>query len=97
MKRRPTVHIVMACTNYEGDRPVQAFANVEAAHLFKVALDAHVLKRPISPAQAVDTPENDAEFEAWDRKTKRWLKLHPAGADFAYYDDFAVIELPYAP
>lgn len=91
------IFLVMACTDYEGDRPVRAFAFRAPAERFKARLDAHVLKPPTPPNEAVDTPENDAEFEAWDQTTKRWLKRHPAGGNFAYYDNFAVIELPYTP
>jgi len=97
MKRKPTIHLLMACTNYESDAPVRAFADATAAATFKDKVDKYHAKRPESPAECIDTPENDVAHEQWWNKLQSWSKRHPAGESNAFRDHFAVVELPYTP
>jgi hypothetical protein len=97
MSRKHTVHVVMACTTYEDNAMVRAFADASAAAAFKAKLDAHESKRPIPPETYSDTPEGNADYDAWDAKEKSWRKRHPAGQAFTTYQEFAVAELPYTP
>ncbi|RSZ35111.1 MULTISPECIES: hypothetical protein [unclassified Variovorax] len=95
MKRQ--IHVVMACTDYEGDRPLRGFAEAGAAAAFKDKLETYSARRPPAPAECVDTPENDAEHEAWWKKLERWRERHPAGKDHSDHNHFEVIGLPYTP
>lgn len=79
------------------DTPLRGYADSGAAAAFKDKLSAYSARRPPAPAESFDTPENDAEFEAWWKKLGRWREPHPTGKDCSDHNHFEVIELPYAP
>lgn len=97
MPRKPVIHVVMACMHYEGDRPVHAFADPEAAEALKKRIDAHTATRPEPPSEILETPENDAEFDRWWKAHQRWCNRHPAGQSNALRDFFTVIKVPFTP
>lgn len=99
MSRTPVVHVLYACTTYEGSTAVRAFADRAAAHALLSACRAHEEKRPNAPDYSVTNPfpGQDEAFDRWDRAFKRWSAKHPAGKDFASFDSFSVQALPFTP
>jgi hypothetical protein len=92
--KKQTVFIVMAQTDYEGADPVRAFLDEAAAEAFAAKCEAHQRKAPQEPATIEDTPENDAEHEAFWEKRQRWAKRHPAGEGNATCNSFPVVGIP---
>lgn len=92
--KRQAVFIVMSCTDYEGSGPVRAFLSEADAEAFAAKCEAHQRKAPQGPTTIEDTPENDAEHEAFWEKRQRWAKRHPAGESSATCDSFQVVSIP---
>lgn len=72
---------------------IKAFLTRGAADAFKKKCDDHEAKRPESPPGFTDplniTDQEEAIFDAWDLKHKKWARRHPA-LGFDYYDCFHV-------
>ena len=97
MNRSPVIHVLYACTDYEGDTAVRAFADKTQADALLAKVEAHMAKKPTPPNAVLDTPENDAEFDRYWAAYERWSKRHPAGQQFATNDSFTVQPLPFTP
>lgn len=87
-----TIYLVMAAWNYEGSAPVRGFTSRERAESLAAQCREHQAIKPPCP-DAIDTPENDAEWEAWYPLNEKWCAEHPAGEGSASADNFIVIEL----
>lgn len=93
-KNKPdSVFVVVAAADYEGSSLVRAFVDKGAADAFAAKCHEYSQKKPEAPP-VEDTPENDAEHEAWWAKHEAWRKSHPAGEDNSSADSFPVMEIP---
>lgn len=91
---KQNVSVVMARTEHEGAAPVRAFLSVHDANEFAEECEAHHRKAPPAPETIDDTLENNAEFEAYWEKLRRWEKRHPAGVGNVACDSFGVACIP---
>ena len=92
------MHLVIGNTDYEGFTTIRAFKSKARAKALCDRCVLHEAKKPEPPGTIENTPENDAEFEAWDLKLKRWAKRHPAGAHHALSRySYEIIDLDYDP
>lgn len=91
--KKQKIYLVMAETDYEGSTPVKAFLDQAKAKEFAARCEAYKVKAPTAPAKIEDTPENDAEHEAFWKKRQRWTERHPAGKLHATCDSFSVMWL----
>lgn len=89
------IHIVMADTSYEGSAPVRAFAKQGEAEVFAERCRAYHARRPQAPFIVEDTPENDAEHEAYWVRFNRWKDRHPGGPGAWSFEYFTVHPLTF--
>jgi hypothetical protein len=92
--KKHNIFLVMGCIEYEGSYPIQAFINEAAAQSFVSKCDIYTRKSPRVPTEIRDTPSNNAEWEAYCAKRKRWEMRHPAGASNASCDSFIIEKIP---
>jgi hypothetical protein len=93
--KKSFIYLAMACTTYEGDRVIAAFAREQDAKALIDKCIAHQAKKPECPDVIEDTPENDALHEKWFAKHGRWKKRHPAGEFNADFDSYIVVKVPF--
>ena len=74
-----TIYVVMADYDHQASYAVRAFTRKPAADTFAAKCTAYGRTAPECPSIIEDSDENDALWETWDRKRKRWEKRHPAG------------------
>lgn len=92
--KKQKIFLVMAYVAYEETAPVRAFLTKADAEAFSAKCMAYNEKVPRRPAIIEDTPENDAEHEAYWAKCERWKNRHPAGSGNASCDSYPVWEIP---
>lgn len=85
------IYLTMAVWNYEGSAPIRAFTSKSKAEALAARCREYDATKPPCP-EAVDTPENDAEWAAWDPLDAKWRAEHPAG-EYTSADRYDVIEI----
>lgn len=90
---RSKLFAVSADTMYEGREVVAVFDTELAAATFAARCSEHDLKHPECPP-IEDSPENDALWDKWGKKSKAWAKAHPA-KQISTRDSYSVFAIPY--
>lgn len=89
-----TVFVITADAEYECNHAIRCYALREDADAFIAAILDYDLTWRSCP-DIEDSPENDKEWERWNRWKNRWDKKHPAGREWASYRHaFSVTEVP---
>jgi hypothetical protein len=79
MSAKPVVHLVYACTMYEGDSVVAVYGTAASAEAFVAKCTAYNARKPAPPRGPIeDTPESNAAFDKWWSAHEKWVKRHPA-------------------
>ena len=93
MSRASKVFAVSADTAYEGSEVVAVFEREVDARAFADRCRTHDKAQPKPPSVIADTPENDALWDVWDKKRRRWTAMHPAKQISTH--DWSVFLIPY--
>jgi hypothetical protein len=88
---KDAVFIVEAGVDYEGSKPVRAFASADEAEAYARECTEHLAKRPQFP----DGDLTQADIDGWAASERAWSEAHEAG-QCGSSDWFRTVEVPFA-
>lgn len=79
MARSVKVFVVFADTDYEGGDAVAAYFSQSSADAFVEKCRAYDALRPVEKEKTGDEAKDDAAFDKYFARWRRWDDRHPAG------------------